>query len=110
MKTISLLVTKDAVDVLAALAQTHRLELFRLLVRAGDAGVTAGGISDRLQISPSSLSFHLAKLMNAGLIQDERKGKSIIYRANYAAMQHLLAFLTEDCCRGVSLEKGKAEV
>jgi len=103
------LVTKDAVDVLGGLAQTHRLELFRLLVRAGDGGLSAGGIADHLKISPSSLSFHLAKLMNVGLIIDERRGKSIIYRANYPAMTKLLAFLTEDCCRGVALASEEAK-
>ncbi len=109
MKKISL-VTKDAVDVLAALAQQHRLELFRLLVRAGDSGLPAGAISDRLKISPSALSFHLAKLINAGLIVDERRGKSIIYRANFPAMTRLLSFLTEDCCRGVALSQQETEI
>jgi len=97
-------VTKDAVDVLSALAQTHRLELFRLLVQAGASGVSAGDIADRLKISPSSLSFHLAKLANAGLINDERQGTSIIYRADFGTMTGLLAFLTTDCCRGVDLD------
>lgn len=104
MKNIAL-VTKDAVDVLAALAQEHRLELFRLLVRAGEGGLAAGDIAEQLKVSPSALSFHLTKLTNVGLIRDERQGKSIIYRANYPAMQKLLSFLTKDCCRGVALER-----
>lgn len=102
-------VTKDAVDVLGALAQEHRLGIVRLLVRAGDSGLAAGDICDQLKIPASSLSFHLSKLANVGLINDQRRGKSIIYRANYREMTRLLSFLIEDCCRGVNLDiEGKA--
>lgn len=89
-----------AVDALAALAQQHRLALFRLLVQAGDTGLAAGVIADKLGVPNSSLSFHLAQLRSAGLILQERQHRSLIYRANYDTMNALLAFLTENCCSG----------
>jgi DNA-binding transcriptional ArsR family regulator len=91
-----------AVRALGALAQEHRLAAFRLLVQAGAAGMPAGQLADRLGVAPSSLSFHLAQLTNAGLIQQQRQGRSLIYSANYAAMGGLMAFLTENCCSGVA--------
>lgn len=89
-----------AVRALGALAQDHRLEAFRLLVQAGEAGLAAGALSEALGVPPSSLSFHLAQLANAGLVQQQRHGRSIVYRADYAAMDRLLAYLTENCCGG----------
>ncbi|HYC65186.1 MAG TPA: metalloregulator ArsR/SmtB family transcription factor [Reyranellaceae bacterium] len=91
-----------AVTALGALAQEHRLALFRLLVQAGEDGMAAGAIADRLGIPPSSLSFHLAQLHRAGLVRQERRHRSLIYRADYAAMNALLGFLTENCCGGAS--------
>lgn len=90
-----------AVDALGALAQEHRLALFRLLVQAGDQGLRAGAIAEKLGVPNSSLSFHLAQLRNAGLILQERQHRSLIYRANYPAMNALVAFLTENCCGGI---------
>ncbi len=87
-----------AVEALGALAQEHRLTLFRLLVQAGDKGIAAGAIADALGVPNSSLSFHLAQLRNAGLILQERQHRSLIYRANYPAMNSLVGFLTENCC------------
>ena len=89
-----------AVDALAALAQEHRLGLFRLLVQAGDKGMSAGAIADVLGVPNSSLSFHLAQLRTAGLILQERQHRSLIYRANYPAMNALVAYLMENCCGG----------
>lgn len=89
-----------AVDSLAALAQEHRLALFRLLVQAGPGGMAAGSLAEALAIPNSSLSFHLAHLNRAGLIDQRRAGRSLIYTANYAAMNDLVAFLTENCCGG----------
>lgn len=86
------------VEKLAALANGHRLEVFRALVRAGEAGLAAGAIADRLEMPASSLSFHLSHLKRAGLVTDERKSRSIIYRADYAAMGSLLSYLMEECC------------
>ena len=90
----------SAVEALGALAQEHRLALFRLLVRAGDDGMAAGAIADRLGVPNSSLSFHLAQLRNAGLILQERQHRSLIYRANYSAMNALVGYLMENCCAG----------
>jgi len=85
---------------LAALAQEHRLAAFRLLVEAGPDGVSAGDLAERLAIPRSSLSFHLNQLMQAGLIVQRRESRSLIYSADFAAMGDLVAFLTENCCRG----------
>lgn len=90
----------SAIESLAALAQEHRLALFRLLVKAGDKGMAAGAIADQLGVPNSSLSFHLAQLRNAGLILQERQHRSLIYRANYPAMNALVAYLMENCCAG----------
>jgi DNA-binding transcriptional ArsR family regulator len=90
----------SAIEALGALAQEHRLALFRLLVQAGDKGMAAGAIADALGVPNSSLSFHLTQLRNAGLILQERKHRSLIYRANYPAMNTLVAYLMENCCGG----------
>lgn len=89
-----------AVPALAALAQEHRLEVFRLLVQAGLDGLPPGQIADRLKIAPPTLSFHLAQLKHAGLVQVRRDGRSLIYTVNYDAMNGLMAFLTDNCCGG----------
>ena len=89
-----------AVTALAALAQTHRLTVFRELVQAGCNGLAAGAIAERLQIPRSSLSFHLSALKQSGLIAERREGRSIIYTADYAAMRSLIAFLLHNCCAG----------
>jgi ArsR family transcriptional regulator, arsenate/arsenite/antimonite-responsive transcriptional repressor len=89
-----------AVVALGALAQEHRLALFRLLVQAGEDGMAAGAIAERLGIPNSSLSFHLAQLRGADLITQERQHRSLIYRANYPAMNGLVDYLTENCCGG----------
>jgi ArsR family transcriptional regulator, arsenate/arsenite/antimonite-responsive transcriptional repressor len=96
----SLVKASSAVDALGALAQEHRLSLFRLLVQAGDKGMPAGAIADALGVPNSSLSFHLAQLRNAGLILQERQHRSLIYRANYKAMNALVDYLLENCCAG----------
>lgn len=89
-----------AVEALNALAQEHRLAAFRLLVQAGDAGLAAGAIAEALGVPGSSLSFHLAHLHRAGLIRQRRQHRSIIYTADFAAMNALVGFLTENCCGG----------
>ena len=97
---LPLMKSDNAVGALAALAQENRLKLFRLLVQAGDKGLAAGAIADALGVPNSSLSFHLAQLRNAGLILQERQHRSLIYRANYPAMNALVAYLMENCCAG----------
>lgn len=89
-----------AVDALGALAQEHRLALFRLLVQAGRGGMAAGQIAEALGLPNSSLSFHLAQLQKAGLIAQKREGRSLIYSADYAVMNGLVAYLMENCCAG----------
>jgi ArsR family transcriptional regulator, arsenate/arsenite/antimonite-responsive transcriptional repressor len=94
---------KRAIAALGALAQETRLALFRLLVTAGPGGLPAGVIAERLGVQPSSLSFHLAQLVHAGLITQRRLSRQLIYSAEYGAMNELLAYLTENCCgRGTS--------
>lgn len=94
--------TDAVVRSLGALAQEHRLKAYRLLVQAGPDGMAAGSLADALAIPASSLSFHLAQLSNAGLVTQRRVSRSIIYAADYAAMNGLLSFLTENCCAGAS--------
>jgi DNA-binding transcriptional ArsR family regulator len=89
-----------AIAGLSALAQEHRLALFRLLVQAGGEGLAAGAIAERLGVPNSSLSFHLAQLSRAGLVQQERRHRTILYRADYGAMNALVAYLMENCCGG----------
>jgi DNA-binding transcriptional ArsR family regulator len=91
-----------AINALAALAQEHRLSLFRLLVQAGEDGLAAGAIAEKLGVPGSSLSFHLGQLHRAGLISQERQHRSLIYRADYAAMNDLLGYLLENCCGGAA--------
>ena len=95
---------------LAALASEHRLAVFKALVRSGHKGMSAGDIARRLGMPPSSLSFHLSHLRNEGLVQDERQGRSIIYRANFPAMESLVRYLFEECCaEGCDLPARSAE-
>jgi DNA-binding transcriptional ArsR family regulator len=99
-----------AVVALGALAQEHRLGLFRLLVQAGGDGMAAGAIAEKLGIPNSSLSFHLAQLREAGLISQERQHRSLIYRANYPAMNGLVDYLTENCCSGADCSPAASTV
>ena len=89
--------SRSVIDALGALAQEYRLALFRLLVQAGGDGMAAGAIAGALGVPNSSLSFHLAQLRGAGLIEQERQHRTIIYRANYPAMNALVADLMENC-------------
>jgi DNA-binding transcriptional ArsR family regulator len=92
--------TKAVVTALAALAQDSRLAIFRVLVQAGPAGLAAGKISELTGIAPSSLSFHLKELAHAGMVDSRQSGRFVIYSANFATMNALLGFLTENCCGG----------
>lgn len=90
------------ISALAALAHEHRLALFRLLVQTGPEGLPAGRIAGALGVPNSSLSHHLALLHEAGLVTQRREGRSLIYAADYPAMERLLGFLTENCCAGAA--------
>ncbi len=91
-----------AIKALGALAQEHRLEAFRKLVQAGGDGLAAGVLAEALGVPNSSLSFHLAQLTHAGLIVQQRVGRSLIYRADYEAMNGLVGYLMENCCGGAA--------
>jgi DNA-binding transcriptional ArsR family regulator len=88
------------VEALAALAHEHRLAIYRLLVQAGPEGRAAGAIAETLGLAASSLSFHLAHLTRAGLIERRRESRSLIYSADFDSMNGLVGFLTENCCGG----------
>ena len=90
----------SAVKALAALAQAQRLRVFRALVVAGPSGLTPGVMAEQLAVAPSALSFHLKELAHSGLVSSEPRGRNLIYRADIAHMNALLAYLTEHCCEG----------
>ena len=92
--------TRDAVAALAALAQETRLAAFRLLVQAGEGGISAGEIAQALDVPAPTLSFHLKELANAGLVSSRQEGRNVIYGTAYAAMDELIAYLTDNCCQG----------
>jgi ArsR family transcriptional regulator, arsenate/arsenite/antimonite-responsive transcriptional repressor len=92
----------DAVAALSALAQDNRLDVFRLLVEAGPEGMPAGSVSNALKLAPNTLTFHFDRLRDAGLVTVRREGRSMIYAARYETMDGLLAFLTENCCKGTA--------
>jgi len=91
--------TKSAVTALGALAQETRLAIYRLLVERGPDGLPAGEIAEQLKLAPATLSFHLKELAHAGLIAARQEGRFIWYRADFVAMNGLVAYLTENCCR-----------
>lgn len=91
---------RTAIEALSALAQEHRLRTFRMLVKEGPSGLSAGEIAARIEIAPSALSFHLSHLERAGLLRAWRVKRHVYYAVEVEGMRKLLAFLTEDCCRG----------
>jgi len=94
--------SRNAVEALGALAQDSRLQVYRLLVQAGPAGVAASDIAERLDIPANTLSFHLKTLSHADLVLARQEGRFIYYSANYDQMNALLGFLTQNCCGGRS--------
>ena len=92
--------TTDTVAALSALAQEHRLAIFRLLVQAGPQGLPAGQVAEQLKLAPNTLTFHFDRLRLAGLVTQRRDGRSMIYAAQFETMNALLGFLTENCCQG----------
>jgi DNA-binding transcriptional ArsR family regulator len=92
--------TLEAIAGLAALAQTTRLDAFRLLVAREPDGVPAGELARLMAAPQNTMSAHLAILARAGLVQSERRSRSIIYRANLARLREVLLFLVKDCCGG----------
>ncbi|QNK02170.1 ArsR/SmtB family transcription factor [Dyella telluris] len=92
--------TSTAIQALAGLAQESRLGIFRYLVVRGPAGAVVGEIAEHMGVAGSTLSFHLKGLVHAGLAESFAEGRYIRYRANFAAMQSLIDYLTENCCAG----------
>ena len=95
--------TKSVLIALAALSQEHRLAIFRLLLEHAPEGLSAGLIAERLSLAPATLSFHLKELSHAGLIASRQDGRFIWYRADLEAMNGLVGYLTENCCRASSV-------
>lgn len=89
---------KQAVTALSAIAHDHRLAVYRMLVEQGPEGLPAGVIAERLDLPPSSLTFHLQQLLHAGLVTQRRLSRQLIYAADFAAMNALVGYLTENCC------------
>jgi ArsR family transcriptional regulator, arsenate/arsenite/antimonite-responsive transcriptional repressor len=90
----------NAIDALAALAQSTRLDTFRLLVKHEPEGIAAGELARKVGVPQNTMSAHLAILSRAGLVMGERQSRSIIYRADIAAFQKLMLFMVQDCCGG----------
>lgn len=103
------LTAAGAVAALAALAQPTRLAIFRRLVEYAPDGLTPGALAEALDLAGPTLSFHLKELVNAGLVGDQREGRNIRYRADVRAMNALLGYLTDHCCRGAGRLVDSAE-
>lgn len=88
---------------LAALGHEHRLELFKVLVRSGRNGLTVGELQSALDRPASTVGFHLRELVTAGLVTQEREGRSVRSRADFNALDEVLQFMKHDCCQGVAL-------
>jgi ArsR family transcriptional regulator len=99
---IGIMEKQDALAALAALAQETRLEVFRLLVRAGSGGASPGEIAEALAIPAPTLSFHLKELKGAGLVRVSREGRSLVYAPDFAAVRGLVGYLSENCCQGLA--------
>ena len=95
---------KDAVSALSALSHESRLAVFRQLVEAGPAGDTPGSLAARLEIAPSTLSFHLKELSHAGLVTSRASSRFLVYSVDFDRMASLMTFLTQNCCRGMQAE------
>jgi DNA-binding transcriptional ArsR family regulator len=91
--------TPNVIEALAALAHEHRLAIYRLLVQRGPEGLPAGTIGQRVGLLPSSLTFHLQNLQRAGLITKRRESRQLFYSTDFAVMNGLVGYLTENCCR-----------
>lgn len=91
-----------AAKTLSALGNVKRLAVFRLLVRAGRGGLSIGDIQMHLSVPASTLAHHIAALVNAGLVRQDKQGREVICTAEYETMESVFAFMTEHCCAGVT--------
>ena len=89
-----------AVKTLSALAQSTRFDVFRLLMKSYPDGIAAGAIAEKLEVQQNTLSSHLNILSNAGVIKSQRKGRSLVYKANIEATKCFMDYLVVDCCKG----------
>ena len=101
---------KYVIKSLAALAQPHRLQIFRSLVVKGGDGLTPALLAEDLGMPANTLSFHLKELMNADLISQERNGRNLIYRAQYDQMNAVMSYLSQNCCQGEICEVSAEEI
>ena len=92
--------SEDAIVALAALAQSTRLDVFRLLVKQEPDGLAAGDVAKTLAVPQNTMSSHLSILSRAGLVTGQRFGRSIVYRADLAKLQQVMLFMLNDCCNG----------
>ena len=99
-------ITSPDARALAALGHDARLSIFRLLVKAGEGGLRVGDIGAHLGLAPSTLAHHLSTLVEAGLVVQEKHGREVVNKADYAAMYRVLRFLTSECCTGVTINAG----
>ncbi len=100
--------SKQTAQALAALGHEARLDVYRLLVRAGNDGLIVGDIAGHTKLPLSTLAHHLRTLVSAGLVRQERRGREVVNFADFTAMNQALSYLTSECCQGVSLVKGDA--
>lgn len=89
----------NVISALAALSQESRLDIFRLLVERGPEGLMVGAIGDELGLPHATLSFHLDKLRQSGLIKRQKQGRATIYRADYDILVGAIQYLTQNCCK-----------
>ena len=101
--------TKQVIDALGALAQSSRLAIYRLLVEPGPEGLAAGAIAEKLDLPAATLSFHLAHLSRASLVQGRQDGRFVIYSVNFQSMNALVGFLTDNCCEGATCAPAACE-
>lgn len=90
---------------LAALGHEARLDIFRLLVKAGHDGMSVGQVSQHLGLAASTLAHHLRTLVDAGLVAQSKQGREVLNSVNFEEMDHIIAFLTDKCCTGISITK-----
>jgi ArsR family transcriptional regulator, arsenate/arsenite/antimonite-responsive transcriptional repressor len=95
--------TENTARALAALGHPARLDVFRLLVRAGNDGMIVGDIALHTGLPLSTLAHHLRALVTAGLVEQERRGREIVNSVNYDAITRTVSFLTDECCHGVTI-------
>ncbi|MCF6445829.1 helix-turn-helix transcriptional regulator [Nereida sp. MMG025] len=101
-------ISKDTARALAALGHEARIDVYRLLVRAGNEGLIVGDIAEHTKLPLSTLAHHLKTLVSAGLVRQVRRGREVVNFADFAAMDRALSFLTSECCQGVALVRNDA--